>query len=176
MIFGAIKMKKTMWAALLLGLAASSSALADQNSISQGISQGDVLGRVRVISIEPQASSNGTSNIGKLGSVGVLPPTVLLQYHFNPHGKIRPYVGAGLNYTLFYNSDLSAGSQPVSVGNHSFGGAVQAGVDVQVARNLFVNFDVKQLWMRTSATMGGQSLGTLRINPLVVGVGLGMKF
>jgi len=205
-------MKKTAWAALLLSLAVSTSALADQD----GISQGDIFGRVRVLSIEPQVSSSGTlstlntgvnnsmtpeldftymamdhigielilatsrhtitSDAGKLGSVGVLPPTLLLQYHFNPHGKIRPYVGAGLNYTLFYNDDLHAGGQPVAIGNHSFGGAAQAGVDVQVARNLFVNFDIKQLWMRTSATMGGQSLGTLRINPLVVGVGLGMKF
>lgn len=117
-----------------------------------------------------------TSSIGSLGSVGVLPPTLLAQYHFNPHGKIRPYVGAGMNYTLFYNSDLHAGDAPVGINNHSFGPALQAGVDIQVARNLFVNFDVKQIWMHTDATLAGQSIGTVRINPLVVGVGVGMKF
>lgn len=200
-------MKKILGAVCLLAACASTSALADQ---------GDIFGRARLISIEPQVSSTDTlsalnsgvnnslvpeldftymaldhvgielilatsrhtvtSNLGELGSVGVLPPTLLVQYHFNPHGKIRPYVGAGLNYTLFYNEDLHAAGQPVEIGNHSFGGALQAGVDLQVARNLFVNLDLKQLWMRTSATLAGQPLGTLRINPLVVGVGLGMKF
>ncbi len=43
-----------------------------------------------------------TSNIGGLGGVGVLPPTPLLQYHFNHAGRVRPYVGAGINYTYFY--------------------------------------------------------------------------
>jgi outer membrane protein len=51
-----------------------------------------------------------TSSLGGLGGVGVLPPTLLLQYHFNHAGTVRPYVGAGLNYTLFYNNGLQAGA------------------------------------------------------------------
>jgi outer membrane protein len=117
-----------------------------------------------------------TSNLGGLGGVNVLPPTLLLQYHFNHQGTVRPYVGAGLNYTLFYNNGLSAGGQPVSISNHSFGPALQAGVDVQVAKNLFVNADIKKIWMHTDATLGSTSLGTLHIDPLVVGIGVGMKF
>ena len=73
-----------------------------------------------------------TSSLGGLGGVNVLPPTLLLQYHFNHAGRIRPYVGAGLNYTLFYNNGLNAGGQPISITNHSWGPALQAGVDVQV--------------------------------------------
>ncbi len=86
--------------------------------------------------------------------VNVLPPTLLLQYYFNSAGKVRPYVGAGLNYTLFYNNGLHAGDTPVSIKNSSFGPALQAGIDVQVARNLFVNADIKKIWMRTSASAG----------------------
>ena len=71
---------------------------------------------------------------GALGGVNVLPPTLLLQYYFNAAGKVRPYVGAGVNYTLFYNNGLHAGDTPVSIKNSSFGPALQAGVDVQVAR------------------------------------------
>ena len=178
--------------------------------------QGDILARVRAISIEPDVSSGGTlstlgtgvknaivpeldfvymvrqsigielilatsrhevtSNVGALGGVNVLPPTLLLQYYFNSAGKIRPYVGAGVNYTLFYNNGLHAGDTPVSIKNSSFGPALQAGIDVQVARNLFVNFDVKKIWMRTSASADGTSLGSLKIDPLVVGVGVGMRF
>ncbi|KAA0084002.1 OmpW family protein [Paraburkholderia sp. T12-10] len=117
-----------------------------------------------------------TSSLGHLGGVGVLPPTLLLQYHFNHQGRIRPYVGAGLNYTLFYNNGLSAGGQPISIDNHSFGPAVQAGVDVQITRKLFVNADIKKIWMKTGTSLNGASLGTLHIDPLVVGVGIGMQF
>ncbi|WP_116140648.1 OmpW/AlkL family protein [Trinickia diaoshuihuensis] len=117
-----------------------------------------------------------TSSLGNLGGVGVLPPTLLLQYHFNHQGRIRPYVGAGINYTLFYNNGLNAGGQSISIDNHSFGPAVQAGVDVQITKRLYVNADIKKIWMKTGASLNGQSLGTLHIDPLVVGVGVGMKF
>jgi outer membrane protein len=117
-----------------------------------------------------------TSSIGGLGGVSVLPPTLLLQYHFNHAGKIRPYVGAGINYTYFYNDKLKAGDTPVSIKRSSFGPALQAGVDVQVAKNLFVNADVKKIWMRTSASADGTDLGSLKIDPWVVGIGVGMKF
>jgi outer membrane protein len=117
-----------------------------------------------------------TSNIGSLGGVGVLPPTLLLQYHFNNAGKVRPYVGAGINYTLFYNNGLHAGDQAVSITNHSFGPALQFGIDFQVSKRVFVNADIKKIWMHTDASLGGTPLGTLHIDPLVVGLGVGMKF
>lgn len=181
-----------------------------------GIHAGDVLVRLRAISIMPSVSTNRslstlnvgvgnaivpeldltymirdslgvelilgtsrhqlTSSLGNLGGVNVLPPTLLLQYHFNHAGRIRPYVGAGLNYTYFYNNGLNAGGQPISITNHSFGPALQAGVDVQVTRSLFVNADIKKIWMRTDASLGGKSLGNLNIDPVIVGLGVGMRF
>ncbi|WP_213762988.1 MULTISPECIES: OmpW family outer membrane protein [unclassified Caballeronia] len=202
--------KHSLFAAALLSAALSAVCLPAQAD------QGDILARVRAISIQPSVSAGGTlgsigtgvnnaivpeldfvymvrqsigvelilatsrhqvtSNTGALGGVNVLPPTLLLQYYFNSAGKVRPYVGAGVNYTLFYNNGLHAGDTPVSIKNSSFGPALQAGVDVQVARNLFVNFDIKKIWMRTSATADGASLGSLKIDPLVVGVGVGMRF
>ncbi|MBN3726618.1 OmpW/AlkL family protein [Burkholderia sp. Ac-20379] len=116
------------------------------------------------------------SNLGALGGVNVLPPTLLLQYHFNHAGKVRPYIGAGLNYTYFYNDGLHVGNQGVAVHKSSFGPALQFGVDVQVTKQFFVNVDLKKLWMHTDATLGGQSIGRLHIDPLIVGVGVGMKF
>jgi outer membrane protein len=181
-----------------------------------GIHAGDMLVRLRAISIMPEVSTNQTlsalnvgvnnaivpeldltymirdylgvelilatsrhqvtSSLGNLGGVNVLPPTLLLQYHFNHAGRVRPYLGAGLNYTLFYNNGLSAGGQSIGISNHSFGPAVQAGVDVQVTRTLFVNADIKKVWMHTDATLGSQPLGRLNIDPLIVGVGVGMRF
>lgn len=206
-------MKKNISIAIAIAFACAVLATA---SSSVHADQGDILARVRAISIQPDVSAGGTlgaigtgvnnaivpeldfvymvrpsigvelilatsrhqvtSNTGALGGVNVLPPTLLLQYYFNAAGKVRPYVGAGLNYTLFYNNGLHAGDTPVSIKNSSFGPALQAGVDVQVARNLFVNADIKKIWMRTSASAGDTSLGSLKIDPLVVGIGVGMRF
>jgi outer membrane protein len=216
--------RTSMIAACLLGLglamtqtarADSTDAAGDSSDLS-GIHAGDVLVRLRAISIMPNVSTSDTlsalnanvnnaivpeldltymirdylgvelilatsrqqvtSNLGNLGGVNVLPPTLLLQYHFNHQGRIRPYLGAGVNYTYFYNNGLSAGGQPVSITNHSFGPAVQAGVDVQVTKKFFVNADIKKIWMRTDASLGGTSLGRLDIDPVVVGLGVGMRF
>ena len=119
---------------------------------------------------------------GSIGKVSVLPPTLTLQYHFNPEGAVRPYVGAGLNYTRFYRAGgLSTEVGGVSIKKNSFGPALQVGMDVAVTKNVFLNVDLKKIWIDTKATgnsgaINGVSLGKLEINPLVFGVGVGMKF
>jgi len=109
----------------------------------------------------------------KIGTVGVLPPTLTVQYHFMPDATIRPYAGAGLNYTRFYSVNLPAG---LDVSKNSFGGALQAGVDFQVNKDVFINLDVKKIFMKTDVTANGAYLTTLTINPVVIGLGVGMKF
>lgn len=126
-----------------------------------------------------------TGGIGKLGSTWVLPPTLTAQYHFAPQAKVRPYVGAGINYTVFWNEDASDGLE-AAVGStgvrlsDSFGWAVQAGVDIDIAEKVFVNLDVKYIDMDTTARLATAAIGVQRvkvdINPLVVGVGLGFRF
>lgn len=119
---------------------------------------------------------------GSIGKVSVLPPTLTLQYHFNPEGSVRPYVGAGLNYTRFYRAGgLSTEVGSVSIKKNSFGPALQVGVDIPVTKSVFLNVDLKKIWIDTKATgssgaINGVSLGKLEINPLVFGVGVGMKF
>ncbi|AZN36944.1 OmpW/AlkL family protein [Iodobacter ciconiae] len=117
-----------------------------------------------------------TSSLGSLGKVSVLPPTVTLQYHFSPESFFRPYVGAGLNYTRFYKNDLKVGNQALTIDNNSFGGALQIGADFAVSKNIFINVDVKKLWIKTDVSLNGADLGTLKINPWVIGFGLGTKF
>ena len=119
---------------------------------------------------------NLTSNSGNLGSVDVLPPTLLLQYHFNHQGKVRPYVGGGVNYTYFYKNDLQVGGVPVQVKRSSVGPALQIGIDIDIAKNVFFNADLKKIWMRTSVSQGGTALGSLKIDPVVLGIGIGVKF
>ena len=128
--------------------------------------------------------SGTTGSIGQLASTYVLPPTLTLQYHLIPTGNFHPYVGAGLNYTFFYKDKASTGLQtavgPTSVHlSDSFGWAAQAGMDIDVASNLFVNFDVKYIDMRTKARLNTTALGTetvkVKINPIVVGIGVGFR-
>ena len=114
-----------------------------------------------------------------LGKVSHLPPTVTLQYHFMPKETFRPFVGAGLNYTRFYNTSLALNATtPLTVDSNSWGGAVQAGFDVALDKKWFVNFDVKKIWIKTDVKNGntGALVSNLKIDPVIVGVGVGMKF
>ncbi|EQB08796.1 membrane protein [Sphingobium quisquiliarum P25] len=129
--------------------------------------------------------SGTTGSIGKLASTWVLPPTLTAQYHFVPEGKIRPYVGAGVNYTLFYNEKASDGLES-AVGatkvhmSDSFGWAAQAGVDIDLTDKLFLNLDVKYIDIDTTARLSTTAAGVQKVrvhlDPLVFGVGVGMKF
>src|SRR3972149_6103985 len=51
-----------------------------------------------IAAVTPHDVSHEPTNLD-LGEVWLLPPTVTLQYHFNPAGNLQPYVGAGVNYT-----------------------------------------------------------------------------
>ncbi|WP_054286152.1 OmpW/AlkL family protein [Gulbenkiania mobilis] len=118
---------------------------------------------------------------GSIGKVSHLPPTVTLQYHFTPEANFRPYVGAGINYTRFYDVGLRTEVGDATVDKNSFGGALQIGADYAITKDVFVNVDVKKLFIKTdvkgtSGVINGQNLGTLKINPLVVGLGIGTKF
>lgn len=112
------------------------------------------------------------SNGAAIGSFKHLPPTLTLQYHFDAPG-FKPYVGAGINYTRLSDINLPAG---VSADSNSFGPALQVGVDIPVGKNLYVNFDVKKVYIRTDVSAAGSKLGTFKVDPLLVGVGLGWRF
>ena len=111
---------------------------------------------------------------GRVASISLLPPTLTAQYHFDPQGAIRPYVGAGLNYTFFDNPASALAGMHFS---HNVGFALQAGVDVPVRDGYFLNLDAKKLFLNTSATAAG---GTVRakasLDPWLVGVGVGLRF
>lgn len=116
----------------------------------------------------------------------VLPPTLTLQYHFRPQAAIRPYVGAGVNYTYFFDekvpgsSALSSPDDKVSL-ESSWGLALQAGVDIAINQDWFINMDVKYLDIDTTASFKNV-LGTNRakidadIDPFVYGIGIGRRF
>ena len=118
-----------------------------------------------------------TSAGAPIGEVSLLPPTLTLQYHFAPDSaSFRPYVGAGVNYTRFYDINLLGGA--ATVNNSSWGGALQIGADFPINKTFFLNIDVKKIWIDTDVklTATGATVANFDINPVIVGVGVGMKF
>jgi outer membrane protein len=85
-------------------------------------------------------------------------------------------VGAGLNYTKISSVAVSNGGTPLQLDNHSMGLALQAGVDIPLDKNWSLNFDVKKVNLKTDVYAAGASLGTLKLDPTLVGVGLGYRF
>lgn len=120
-------------------------------------------------------SSNGTA----IGSLKHLPPTLTAQYHFTDLGGFKPYVGAGLNYTRFssvhFNPAIVTALNP-SVDKNSFGWALQAGVDIPLSKNLYLNVDVKKVQIKTDVSSFGAKVGEFKVNPVLFGVGLGWRF
>lgn len=110
----------------------------------------------------------------KIASTKHLPPTVTLQYHFLPGTGIDPYVGAGFNYTFFFDEKID-GDADLNL-DDSFGLAAQIGVDFVLVRNWVLGVDVRYIDIDTDASLDGAKLGTVEIDPLVYGVNLGYRF
>ena len=123
-----------------------------------------------------------------LGSVDVLPPTLTVQWHFNPDQTIDPYVGAGINYTAFLDKKLDVRQGPlaghkIKVDSDSWGYALQAGVDINLEGGWLINADVKYVTIDTDVKLKGAAtanswtkIDDLDINPWVFGIGIGKKF
>ena len=136
-----------------------------------------------------KAHKTAAGTIPTLGDVidtKVLPPTLLLQYHFAPNSNIRPYVGAGINYTYFFDEKVPSSSVLSQSGDDidldsSWGFAVQAGVDIAINDDWFFNADVKYIDIDTEAHFSGVNAAVnakinADIDPFVYGIGVGRRF
>lgn len=112
-----------------------------------------------------------------LGTFKHLPPTLLAQYHFTNFTGYKPYVGAGVNLTFINKESITTGTDKVTLSNDSIGMALQAGVDVPLTKQLSLNFDVKKVQLKTRVYIDGvEQTGNLKLNPVLVGVGIGYRF
>ena len=103
-----------------------------------------------------------------------LPPTLTAQYHFSPEAQVSPYLGAGVNYTRISDVNLLGGKADLD--NNSFGFALQAGVDFKLDKNWSLNLDVKKVQIRSDVTSGGAKISNVKVDPWLVGVGVGYRF
>lgn len=110
----------------------------------------------------------------KIGTFKHLPPSLLLQYHFTNSSPVKPYVGAGINYTRISSVKLLNGGADLE--NDSFGYAIQAGLDYAIDKNWSLNFDVKKVQIRSDVFIGGAKASRVKVDPVLLGVGVGYRF
>ena len=110
-------------------------------------------------------------NGSEIGSVDHIPPTVSLQYHFNGEGTVSPFVGVGLNYTMFLSEDTSG---PIAGADleldDSVGYALHAGVDFKVNDKWSIGVDARYIDIDSDVSLNGAEIGTVEIDPIVLGV------
>ena len=126
-------------------------------------------------SVQATNTALGTVDLGK---VSVLPPTLTAQYHVHLTDAIKPYIGAGINYTHFYNVNHGPVATSISY-EDSFGPALQIGTDIALNDQWSINVDVKKIWIESDVvvyTQNAQLTTTAKVNPWVFGAGVGYRF
>lgn len=119
----------------------------------------------------------GLSGAGTIAETDHLPPTLLAQYYFNTSSNIRPYVGAGINYTAFFNTETKGALTGASLDlENSWGLAGEVGVDVDINDSWFFNAAVWYMDIDTEATLNSTTKFDVQIDPWVGFVGIGTKF
>jgi outer membrane protein len=120
-------------------------------------------------------ATGSIAGLGKIAEVKQLPPTISVQYHFLPKSDFRPYVGAGINYTTFFNAKTT-GSTVTSISlDDSWGLAAQAGFDKDISKDWFFNADLRYIKIKTTATTNVGNVD-VTIDPWVISIGVGTRF
>ncbi|MFT5879273.1 MAG: outer membrane protein [Moritella sp.] len=139
---------------------------------------------VELVAASPFTHEVALEATGAIAEVHQLPPTLLAQYYFgNSDSKFRPYVGAGLNFTVFYDTKFNdtgtgAGLSNLDMSN-SWGLAAQAGIDYKINAKWLVNASVMYADISTDVTFkAGSDEKKIKtdIDPLVYMVSVGYVF
>ncbi len=128
-----------------------------------------------VAAIGPHGREGAITSLDDIARAWLPPPTLTLEYRFVRHGRVRPYIGAGVNFILSYadnaarpaDADLDSAWRP----------ALQAGLDIEIAGGWFVNLDVTYLKIDSEAALPSPGpSGAVDIDPIVIGLGAGLNF
>lgn len=128
----------------------------------------------------------GLTNGTQIVKTWVIPATVLIQYHFDLGNGIKPYLGVGPTYAIFFNEKVGTSVFPAATAvnvKNSWGVTFQAGADVHLRDNWHLNFDVKYMHLEVDAKWDTPGLGNgtiratdIEVNPWVISLGIGYKF
>ncbi|WP_372133223.1 outer membrane protein OmpW [Vibrio sp. 10N.261.52.C2] len=113
---------------------------------------------LEVLAATPFSHSISVNGVGEVAETKHLPPTFMVQYYFGEaNSDFRPYVGAGINYTVFFDESLTstgkndAGLTDVSL-DDSWGLAANIGIDYMINEDWFLNASVWYADIGTTAT------------------------
>jgi outer membrane protein len=108
------------------------------------------------------------------GSIRIMPETWTVKYYFTATNGLQPYIGTG----LYYASTSSSNTQPnVGVGNSGVGWVLQGGLTYAITPNVFVSGDVRYLnGLEPPLSVDNAPSGHVGIDPVVIGVGIGVRF
>lgn len=141
---------------------------------------------IELLAATPFSHDVGTKGLGglKLGSIKHLPPTLSAVYYPMESGSVfQPYVGLGLNYTWFFDTELTSEAEGQGFNgldmDDSWGLAYQVGADYMLTDNLMLNAQVRYIDIDTTGTTyaGPTKVEVdVDVDPFVYMVGLGYKF
>jgi len=134
--------------------------------------------------IQPKGNLKNVTGSDDIGEVTQLPPTVTLQWHFNTGSNFHPYVGAGVNYTYFWDEDTKGGLGATGAEldvDDSWGLAAEAGLDYTFENDWLVSAQVWYISIEPDAEVKGGALNLnedleVEIDPWVFMLGVGKKF
>ena len=127
-----------------------------------------------------EGSDGVLDDLGTVAETKHLPPTLTLQYHFDlANKKVHPFVGAGLNYTYFFDEDTKGALSGTDIDiDNSWGWALEAGLDYELDNNWLIGAQVFYINIETEAELEALNNNTydVDINPWVFMVSVGRKF
>jgi outer membrane protein len=132
-------------------------------------------------------ASGSQAGIGKIGSVHQISPTLMAQWRFlPPESMFRPYVGLGVTYAVFYDTEGSAaltaitnpGGQPGTTisGDHAFGATGEVGVTFKINPQWFIDAALMKTYISTHTSLStGQTIDVDQ-NPVAANISIGYRF
>lgn len=132
-----------------------------------------------------KASVEGSVGKAKIGSTKHLPPTFSAIYHFAPDATFQPYIGVGVNWTLFSSTklvpELAADGLIDLDLDDSVGVATVIAGDWMLSDKLLLSIEARWINIESDAKLiidGGDDLpiGTVEIDPWVYAIYLGYRF
>ncbi|HQV21916.1 MAG: outer membrane beta-barrel protein [Moraxellaceae bacterium] len=135
----------------------------------------NIVGEV-LLAIPFEHEVKDTKSDTKIASFKHLPPTFSAKYLFTPDAAFSPYVGLGLNYTLVYDEKIVLAGAKLK-GKDSIGLAANVGFEYRMPNSPWgISADLRYIKIESDLTLNGNDIGTLTVDPVVLGVSAAYHF